>query len=499
VSTDTLDRTSDATADGHRNVLELLDDQLPSGFIYRLTVLSCLGGLLFGLDTSNIGSALAFVPYHLSGFFHGYLVAGASLGAAAGAIIAGPLTDRFGRKQLLVADAALYAIGSILSAVTPDAALLLVARTLIGLAIGADSAIATAYIAEYAPRDKRGSLTMLQQWMITVGIFIAYAVAVIILRADPGGAGTVGWRVILGFGAIPAIIGLVLREGMPESPRWLMRHGKYEEMHEALEEFGIEATMDDVRYTADLIDREVRKEKEAAKSAWTPGVKRAVVVVSVFFVFQQITGINVPLYYGPTLLGGIFQGSDHSLVWTTIAGVEVTGLMTIFNVGFTYFGFRYIDRIGRRKMAIGGFAGMMVFALIAAAGLGFLSGTPKTVLTTVGLVGFISSFATGVGGIGWTIQGETFPTEVRGQAASIGATSDWVANFALIEVFPTWQSGIGLDWVLVCFAALCVMAIAFTYRFLPETKGLSVEQITERYEQIQAAGSLAGVNAARAG
>ena len=97
------------------------------------------------------------------------------------------------------------------------------------------------------------------------------------------------------------------------------------------------------------------------------------------------------------------------------------------------------------------------------------------------------------GGVGWTIQGETFPTEVRGQAASIGATFDWVANFALIEVFPTWEAGIGLDWVLVCFAALCVMAIAFVHRYLPETRGLSVEQITARYEEIQRSGPLAGV------
>jgi MFS transporter, SP family, arabinose:H+ symporter len=496
VTVDEQTRGSVAEAGDRRNVLELLDDQLPSAFIFKLTVLSCLGGLLFGLDTSNIGSALNFVPYHLSSFFSGYLVAGASLGAAAGAIIAGPLTDRFGRKSLLVFDAGLYAVGSILSAVTPDAAVLLFARTLIGLAIGADSAIATAYIAEYAPREKRGQLTMLQQWMITVGIFIAYAVAVIILRADPGGAGTIGWRVILGFGAVPAIIGLVLRAEMPESPRWLMRHEKYEAMHDALKEFGIDATIEDVKYTAEKVRRAAADEAKRARSAWTPGVRRAVVVVSVFFIFQQITGINVPLYYGPKLLGPIFEGSNHSLVWTTIAGVEITGLMTIFNVGFTYFGFRYIDRFGRRKMAVGGYSGMIVFALIAAAGLGFLSGTPKTVLTTVGLVGFISSFAVGVGGIGWTIQGETFPTEVRGQAASIGATWDWVANFALIEVFPSWESGIGLDWVLVCFAALCVMAIAFVLRYLPETKGMSVEQITARYEEIQRQGSLAGVNSA---
>jgi MFS transporter, SP family, arabinose:H+ symporter len=480
----------------NRDVLEQLDDNVPSGFIWRLTILSCLGGLLFGFDTSNIGAALPFVPtsYGLtSSFWSGYLVAGASLGAALGAICAGPLTDRFGRKALLVADAGIYALGSILSAVSPDGAVLLAARSLIGIAIGADSAIATAYIAEYAPRDRRGSLTMLQQWMITIGILLAYVIALIVLRAAPGSAGTVGWRVILGVGAIPALIGLVMRSHMPESPRWLMRNEKYEAMHDALAELGIEATMEDVKYTADKVQKAAAKEERRAKSAWTPGVKRAVVVVCTFFIFQQITGINVPFYYGPKLLGPILQGSNHSLVWTTIAGVEVTGLMTIVNVIATYFGFKYIDKLGRRVLSMGGYTGMIVFALISAVGLGLMHGTGEKVVVMVGLCGFIAAFAIGVGGTGWTIQGETFPTEIRGQAASAGATADWLANFALIEVFPTWNSGIGLQWVMVCFAGLCAMAIVFIYRYLPETKGMSVEQITARYEEVQEQGSLAPV------
>src|ERR1700678_2104434 len=162
------------------NVLTTLDDRVPTAFYWQLTLLATLGGFLFGYDTSNIGSALNFVPYNLHGLAQGYLVSGASLGAAAGAILGGPTSDRFGRKALLIADAGIYAVGAILSAVTPDAAVLLVARTLIGLAIGADSAIATAYIAEYAPKDKRGSLSLLQQWMITVGILAAYLIAILI-------------------------------------------------------------------------------------------------------------------------------------------------------------------------------------------------------------------------------------------------------------------------------------------------------------------------------
>src|SRR3954447_13052970 len=218
-----------------RDILGTLDSRTPTRFYWSLTLLATIGGFLFGFDTSNIGSALPFVPYGLNDFWTGYLVAGASLGAAAGALAAGPLTDRFGRKSLLIIDAGIYAVGAILSALTPDASVLLFARTLIGLAIGADSAIATAYIAEYAPRERRGALAMLQQWMITVGILFAYLVALVIYRLLPGSAANLDWRLILGIGAIPAIIGLIMRFEMPESPRWLLRKGKYEQAQKAFE------------------------------------------------------------------------------------------------------------------------------------------------------------------------------------------------------------------------------------------------------------------------
>ena len=462
------------------DVLGELDKRSPTSFYWKLTLLSTLGGFLFGYDSSNIGAALNFVPYGLTGFWQGYLVAGASVGAAVGALAAGPMTDRFGRKKLLVVDAAIYALGAILSAVTPDAAVLLFARTLIGLAIGADSAIATSYIAEYAPKDRRGSLAMLQQWMITVGILVAYIVALVILRAAPGSAGSVDWRLILGLGAVPALIGLVLRSTMPESPRWLMRNGQYEKTREALASFGVEVSTAAIEHTARRLHAD--EEGKPGRRRWTPGLRRALTVVCGFFVFQQITGINVPLYYGPHLLGPIFQGGG-SKVALTIAGVEVTSIMTAANVAATYLGFRYIDRIGRRKLALGGFLGMAIFALSAAAGLGFLSGTARLVLVMVGLDFFIASFAIGVGGTGWLLQGEVFPTAVRGTAASTGAAVDWLANFALIEVFPVWNSGIGLAWVLVCFAGLCVAAIAFVARFLPETKGLSVEEVVAEFER----------------
>jgi SP family arabinose:H+ symporter-like MFS transporter len=167
-----------------------------------------------------------------------------------------------------------------------------------------------------------------------------------------------------------------------------------------------------VERTARQLEAADRRSEQVRRRSWTAGVNRALIVVCVFFIFQQITGINVPLCYGPHLLAPLFQAGS-SKVASTIAGVEVTAIMTAVNVAATYLAFRYIDRIGRRKLAVGGYTAMALSALLA-----------------------------GVGGTGWLLQGEVFPTAVRGKAASMGATVDWLANFALIVAFPTWQSGI---------------------------------------------------------
>jgi MFS transporter, SP family, arabinose:H+ symporter len=291
----------------------------------------------------------------------------------------------------------------------------------------------------------------------------------------------VDWRLILGLGAVPAVVGLVLRARMPESPRWLMLHGRFADTSKALAMLGMEVSEQRVQEAAQELAQIERERRQ--KTQWTRGVKRALVVVCVFFIFQQITGINIPFYYGPQVLATFFQGGKATLVSAAIAGVEVTAILGAVNVAATYFAFRFIDKLGRRPLALGGYLGMMVFMLVSAAAVGFLTGAPKTVVVMVGFSFFISSFAIGVGGTGWLIQGEVFPTAVRGRAAGIGATVDWLANFALIEVFPAWQRGIGLAWVMVCFAALAVLAIVFVARFLPETKGLSLEQVVTVFEQ----------------
>jgi MFS family permease len=316
--------------------------------------------------------------------------------------------------------------------------------------------------------------------MITVGILVSYIVAVVVLLGLPGNAGNIDWRLILGVGAIPALVALALRSRMPESPRWLMQHERYADTVKAFGRFGIETSEDEIRAAAAELRR--AQETRQRKTQWTRGVIRALIVVCVFFIFQQITGINIPFYYGPKILATFFQ-SGHNAVAAAVAGVEVTAILGAVNVIATYFAFRWIDKHGRRPLAMGGYLGMAVFMLVAAAGVAFLTDIPKTVVVMVGFSFFITSFAIGVGGTGWLIQGEVFPTSVRGRAAAIGAAVDWVANFALIEVFPSWQNGWGLAWVMVSFAVLSVVAIGFVYKFLPETKGRSVEQVVQIFEE----------------
>jgi MFS family permease len=212
--------------------------------------------------------------------------------------------------------------------------------------------------------------------MITVGILVSYLIALIIFAIWPASAASTGWRLVLGLGAVPALVGLALRTQMPESPRWLLRHGRYDDVRKAVAALGAgNITTEDIRRGAAALDTTEATERKRFRG-WTPAAWRALAVVCVFFIFQQITGINVPLYYGPHLLGPIFAGSHATPVDTTVAGVEITSIMTAVNVASTYLGFRWIDRFGRRKLAIGGYTGMIIFALVAALGLGLLSGTP---------------------------------------------------------------------------------------------------------------------------
>ncbi|MFP3218655.1 MAG: sugar porter family MFS transporter [Acidianus sp.] len=454
-----------------QQILDQIDTRKLNKFYWIITILAAIGGFLFGYDTSVIAIASVFVPYHFTGLVYGYEIASASLGAAIGAIIAYFYTDRFGRKSLLIVDAAIYTAAAILSALTINGIMLLVMRTIIGIAIGADSAVATAYITEYAPKDKRGSLAIIQQWMITIGILGSYFVGSTVLFIAPSLAYTVDWRLILGLAAIPAIIGLVFRFMMPESPRWLLLSGQVDKLKASLRRFG-------VIVSDDLINRAISEVRYEESQKFDTATKRAFLVVALWIIFQQITGINVPFYYGPAIILQLHLfGSTSNPVYSEIYSVLAASILAVINTTATYIAFKYIDRIGRRTLAISAYIGMFASDLIG----GILVMNGILVGALFAFAGFIIFFAYGVGGTGWLIQAEYFKTAVRGRMAAIIALLDWLANFAIIEVFPVMLSSVGLAGSMFIFSALDAIALAIVYFLLPETKGLSLEQVVKMF------------------
>ena len=459
-------------------ILDRLDNSKAGRFYWLLTLLATIGGFLFGYDTTNIAIVEVFLPKSFissatNPFITGYLFSGVSLGAAAGALIAASLIDRYGRKSMLIFDAFLYTLGAILSAVSVDLVMLLISRTLIGIAVGADSAIATSYISEWAPKNKRGSLGKLQQWMITVGILGAYIIGLAVLYGIPASAFTLDWRILLGVAAVPAAIGLAFRFIMPESPRWLVNKGKYKEAVKSFKTLGIDTDEQELgrEYPVDTVK----------KKRLTPGVKRAFLIVGLFMVFQQITGINIPFYYGPIIIKNLHLfASTTSPVFSEIFIVEAASIFAVVNVAATYIGFKLIDRAGRRKLALIGYGGMALFGFIGA----ILKYAGQDIGMLVAISIFIVFFAFGVGGTGWIIQGEYFPTEYRGTLASLIAFIDWISNFAIVEIFPYMDDTIHIAGSLVVFAILSVVAVVIFYRIMPVTKGKSVEEITSMFDSI---------------
>ncbi len=460
---------------------EVMDKQKTTRFYWLLAAVATTGGFLFGMDTTNIGSALLFIPFKMTAFELGYLVAGASLGAAIGAFISGPITDRSGRKYMLIADAGIYGIGAILSAISPNLISLLISRTIIGLSVGADSAIATTYLVELAPKNKRGSLGVMQQMMIVIGILSAYVIAVLVLLIRPVTSfeAAYGWRIILGLAVIPAIIALIFRTRMPESPRWLILKGQYERAQKSLHTMGIDIPLEKLnKIENDPAIKEVRNNK---KIKWTPGLKYAFAVIGIWIIFQQITGINIPLYYGPLIISKLHLfPSVYSIVIADIYSILATVIFGIVMLVFTIFMLEREDVTGRRKLGLIGYAGM-TFGMFATALLVY---THIEIGIIVSLSIFLAFFSIGVGGAGWLMQAEYFPTEHRATLASWIAGIDWIANFAIIEVFPDMEKYIGLGGSMIVFGVLSVAVMVVLYYIMPETKNKSVEDLTTMFEEV---------------
>lgn len=425
-----------------------------------ITLVAALGGLLFGYDTAVIAGAIGFLQEHfsLSAAESGWAASSALAGCVVGAAFAGVVGDRLGRRMILLVSAALFLISAIGSALAPTLAVLVLFRIIAGIGIGAASMTSPLYIAEIAPATWRGRLVGLNQFAIVTGMLLIYFVNYrIALAGSAAWDLTMGWRWMFASGALPAALLLGLLFIVPETPHFLVAHGRLAEAEKVLQRTG---------------GAIVAEKVESAVPLNRGPMLRVLAIGMTLAVLQQITGINVFLYYAPQIFSHVTHNTNSALFQTIIVGAV--------NLLFTAVAMALVDRAGRKPLLIGGSLGMGL-CLIAMGRASLLSTMGPSLLLFV--VGYIACFALSVGPVTWVILSEIFPMVVRSRAIAIATMALWFANFAVSQTFPMLDQSKALiqkfhhAFPFFFYAAFCVIEALFVWRFIPETKDRSLEEI----------------------
>jgi sugar porter (SP) family MFS transporter len=432
---------------------------------------TALGGLLFGYDTGVVSGALLFVKKDFGGLssFQQELVTSLLLvGAVVGALTAGRLADRIGRRITVLITAVVFIVGVLLAAFTPTYPLLLIARIIIGLAVGSASMVVPLYIGEIVPPRMRGGLVSLNQLAITAGILVSYLI-------DYGLSGSGDWRLMFGLAVIPAaalFIGMLFQR---ESPHWLIRQGRDDEARAVLRRVRNESDIDaEIREV-----HEISQKQGSYRDLISPRVRPLLMVGVLLAVFQQITGINTVIYYAPTLLQGAGLGNNAALLANVVNGCV--------NVGMTIVAIWLLDKVGRRPLLLSGTAGMAVGMVIVACS--FIGGSDlkgaAAVIAIIGLLVYTGSFAIGLGPVFWLLIAEIYPLRIRGAAMSVASMANWAANFVVTISFLTLLSAVGGVGVFFLFGFLTLVALGYFWRRVPETKGRSLQEIERELVPVQ--------------
>jgi SP family arabinose:H+ symporter-like MFS transporter len=400
----------------------------------RLTAATALlGGFLYGFTLAVIAGVEPFVAerFDLGAGQIGFVVSNLDLGAALGALLAGPLSDRFGRKKALVAVAAGFAISTLLTTAATTVAVLLAGRFLAGLAVGA-SMVVPLYVAEIAPAARRGVLVTLVQIGIVTGIFLAYVTDWLAVGWGPS-----NWRYMFGAGLVPAVAFLGVVSILPESPRWVARR---------------DASATEASAMAGLL---------------RPGVRRALRAGLVLAILSVAVGINAVLMYGPLILTRGGHGLEESLRAMMLIGAV--------NFAFSFAAMALIDRLGRKALLVGGLAGMVAsMALLGRVFRPATSNGPPWVLAPI--LSFVLCYAVSLGPVTWVLLAEIFPTRVRGAAMTVCTVVMYLADFGVTFLFPWLVDALG-SGAFYIFAGTCVAGIVFVAAAIPETRGRALEEI----------------------
>ncbi|WP_286766764.1 MULTISPECIES: sugar porter family MFS transporter [Sphingobacterium] len=421
--------------------------------IWKFTLIASLGGFLFGFETAVISGAEQIIQklWHLDAVRHGLTVSISLIGTIIGAIIAGRMADRYGRKPVLYFVASLYLLSALGCAVASLWELFLLFRLLGGLAVGISSVVGPVYTSEIAPAKDRGKLTGTFQIMIVLGIFTAYLTNFLFMSVE-----SAGWRYMLGIMAVPALLFVLLLNFIPESPRWLLQRGQIDKAHASYLRLDIKAEM--------LGNQSQTPAKNV--SLFQKRYARPILFAVLLAFFNQMTGINAILYYAPR----IFEMAGFNAELAYLQPIFIGGT----NLLFTLVGMSIIDRFGRKKLLLTGAVGMFLFLLLAAFGL---KGVNAQFLLFY-IMGFIASFALSQGAVIWVFLAEIFPNEVRAQGSSLGSTTHWLFAAIISWVFPIIVEGstFGGYYVFLFYALMVILSFVFIL-FMPETKGKVLEEI----------------------
>lgn len=507
-------------------------------FTIRIALIVAVGGFLMGFDASVISGVVTFIEseFTLSKLELGWAVASLTLTATVGMLVAGPLSDRLGRRPVLKIAAILFAVSAIASAIAPDYTVLVAARMLGGLAVGAALIIAPMYIAEVASPELRGRTVSFNQLNIVIGISAAFFSNYLILKVGQTDLSWVqalkldqwGWRWMLGIEALPAILYLFALYAVPESPRWLVMQGKDDDARQVLEKLGGKA-----RGAADLdavrapLHAETGKANAPFRELFRPGMKLVLTIGVSVAILQQITGINAVFFYAPMIFEQSGIGTDASFMQAVLVG--------LVNLAFTILAIMLIDRLGRRPLLGFGLCGIAACMLLLSYSFGTATYTlgseavealpqeldrealqpvigrtfysdvtfreavsaavgedvyqnhqsalvsaaietnPTVIL--IGILGFVASFAISLGPVMWVLFSELFPTRVRGLAISFVGFINSAVSFTVQFLFPWELARIGNSATFLIYGVFALIGLAIVMRLLPETKSRSLEQL----------------------